>query len=62
MHSTGGAESNRHAQYRRAGEMQLARFDYDRFVQRAMLPLVAFANENSKQNSVFWNIHFVIVK
>ena len=42
-----------------AGEMLFARFEHDRFVERAMLPAIAFAEKDPQQKGVAGN--FILI-
>ena len=45
------------AQHGGAGQMQLARLQHDRLVQRQLLELVVLAEEDAQQHRVAWDLH-----
>jgi len=51
------AKAHRATQDRRARQTGFARFQDDRFVQGATLYPIVFANENSQQDRLPWNVH-----
>jgi hypothetical protein len=57
VHSTRYPETHRAAQNGRAAEMRFARFQYNRFVKRFVIPAIAFADENPQQHRITWNFH-----
>ena len=54
-----GAEAHRPAQHGRAGEMQFARLEHDRLVERLVLPAIAFADKNAQERGVFRKLHML---
>src|SRR5260221_4029491 len=53
----GAAKPKRPAQHGRAREMNLARPEHDRLVERPAIGLVVLANENSEQGGFLRNLH-----
>ena len=57
VQAAGVPESHGAAQHGRAAEMHFASLQDQGFVERPALPVVVFAQEDSKQNRVFWYVH-----
>src|SRR5215472_16620595 len=53
----GFAEAHGATQDGGAGEVQFARFEHDGFVERLVLPLVAFTDENAEEDGVLGDLH-----
>src|SRR5579871_4375690 len=51
------AEAHRPAQHGGAGEVQFARFQYDRFIERLRAGLVVLADEDTEQQGLLWDLH-----
>ena len=51
------AEADMSSQHRRAAEMHLPGFQHDSLIQRQMVELVVFAEEDAKQDGVMRNLH-----
>jgi hypothetical protein len=57
VQSAGLAETHRSAQDRGASQMRLARSENDGFIERLVLPAVAFTDENSQENGFVGDLH-----
>src|SRR5262245_21889411 len=57
MQTAVGAESHRTAEDGGAGEMKLAGFQDDGFVERLSVPLVTLADKDSQKITLLWNLH-----
>src|SRR6185369_3196474 len=57
VEAAGFAKAHRTAQHRCAGQVHLARLEHDGFVERLVLPTVAFADKDAQQNCVVRNLH-----
>src|SRR2546422_10075366 len=51
------AKSHGASQNGGAGEMHLARFQYDRFIERLMMPAITFTEKDAKQDGVLGDLH-----
>jgi len=53
------AKAHGAAQHRGAGQVQFARLQHDRFVERLVLEPISFADENAQQDGFSRNLHLV---
>ena|SRR6266567_385209 len=59
-------EANVSSQNCRPGEMHFPSLQHDRLMERQVIELVVFAEKNTEQNCVVWNlhgqIHFIVLR